>query len=164
MNDSTFAWPPQVATGSEMPRIEAGIDIARPPVRVFEYVATPALWPTWHPATASVREVPNRPLLTGETMIEGIRAVGRRFEARWTVLAWESPGLWVIAAATTNGDARIVYRIAPARDGCRFQRTLEYRSHHWPWRALDANVTHWLLGWQSRRALTNLKRVLEGAT
>ena len=162
MTDRAFGWPPPAGAADEPPpRVDTGIDIALPAARVFAYATTPALWHTWHPATASVREVPDRPLVTGETMVEEIKAVGRRFDARWTVLACEAPRLWVIATATENGSARIVYRIAATAAGCRLDRTLEYRSRRWPWRALDANVTRWLLGRQSARALSNLKRVLE---
>jgi uncharacterized protein YndB with AHSA1/START domain len=161
MDATEFGWPPQAVANTALPRVETEIGIACPPERVFDYVTTPALWHTWHPATASVRDVPERPLTTGETMVESIAALGRRFDARWTVLACERPRLWVIATSTGNGDARIVYRIAPSADGCRFHRTLDYRSRRWPYRLLDANVARWLLGRQSARALSNLKQVLE---
>ena len=111
-----FGWPP-AALARPLPRVESAISIARPADAVFAYVTTPALWHTWHPATASVQDVPNRPLVTGETMRERIAAAGRRFDALWTVLACDAPRLWVIATATPHGDARIVYRIddAPRR-------------------------------------------------
>lgn len=139
------------------------MDVAVGAERLYDYVTTPALWHTWHPATASVRDVPLRPLVTGETMIERIAAVGRSFDARWVVLACERPRLWVIATATDNGDARIVYRVAPAGAGCRFHRTLDFRSRRWPWRALDRTLARWMLARQSARALANLARVLEAA-
>ena len=44
----------------------------------------------------------------------------------------------------------------------RFHRTLEFRSKAWPLRQLDALVQRWVLAPQSRRALDNLKRVVEG--
>ena len=158
--DFDFGWPPTSAAGA-VPRVETRISIARGAADVFAYVTTPALWHTWHPATASVHDVPNRPLVTGETMRERIDAAGRRFDAIWTVLACEAPQLWVIATATDNGDARIVYRVTATGDGCEFHRTLEFRSRHYPWRAFDGNVTRWILDRQSARALANLKAVLE---
>jgi uncharacterized protein YndB with AHSA1/START domain len=33
-------------------RVETAIQIERPPQSVFDYVTTPALWHTWHAATA----------------------------------------------------------------------------------------------------------------
>lgn len=138
------------------------VGIGRPMAQVFDYVSNPSLWATWHPATVAVRDVPARPLTTGETVVEEIAAAGRRDQALWTVLACEPPELWVIATDTSKGAARITYRLAADGTGCRFHRTLEFRSKHWPWRALDATLMRWLLRRQSAQALGNLKRVLEG--
>lgn len=142
-------------------RVETQIEIVRSPQQVFDYVSTPALWHTWHPATVEVRNVPNRPLTTGETMLELIAVAGRRDEALWTVLACAPPQRWEIATDTANGAAHIVYRITPTAVGCRFHRTLEFRSKHWPWRMLDSTLMRWVLVRQSSRALVQLKQVLE---
>ena len=162
-NATGFGWPPQAASFDAPPCIDAAIVIAREPPHVFDFVTTATRWPTWHPATVAVHEAPDRPLTTGETMVETIAAVGKRFDARWTVLACEPPRLWVIATTNPDGAARIVYRLAPHERGTRFERRLEYRSHRWPWRLLDRNVTRWALARQSARALSNLQRVLEAA-
>jgi uncharacterized protein YndB with AHSA1/START domain len=142
-------------------RVESEIVIDRPPQLVFDYVTTPALWHNWHPATVRVRGVPNRPLTVGETMIETIGVAGRRDEAQWIVQACSPPQLWQIATDTDNGAAHIVYRITATDIGCRFHRTLEFRSKRWPWRALDSTLTRWILERQSSRALRNLKKVIE---
>src|ERR1700722_10072291 len=105
---------PEIARSSTLARyvrVESELVIDRPPQLVFEYVTTPALWHTWHPATVKVRGVPNRPLTVGETMIETIAVAGRRDEAKWTVQACSPPQLWEIATDTDNGPARLVYRI-----------------------------------------------------
>ena len=141
--------------------IHTTIDIARAPAEVFAFVSTPVLWHRWHPATREVREVPNRPLLAGETMLESIHAAGRSFDARWTVLACEAPNHWVIATDTPHGVARIRYRVVATPTGCRFERTLEFRSKGRPWCWLDGNLTRWLLVRQWAQALRNLRRVLE---
>jgi uncharacterized protein YndB with AHSA1/START domain len=163
MIDGAFAWPPVESPGCRWPTIDTRIVIDRACERVFDYATTPALWSTWHPATLAVRDAPARPLAAGETMVEQIRALGLRFDARWTVLACERPALWAIATETPRGDARIVYRVSALDTGSLFRRTLQYRSRHWPWRTLDANLTRWLLARQSARALANLKHVVEGA-
>jgi hypothetical protein len=142
-------------------RVETQVEILRAPRQVFDFVSTPALWHTWHPATVEVRNVPNRPLGTGETMLELIAVAGRRDEALWTVLACTPPQLWEIATDTAYGAARIVYRITPTAAGCRFHRTLEFRSKRWPWRMLDSTLLRWMLVRQSSRALYRLKQVLE---
>jgi uncharacterized protein YndB with AHSA1/START domain len=161
---ATAAEHPEIARSSALVRcvrVESEIMIDRPPQLVFEYVTTPAHWHTWHPATVQVRGVPNRPLTVGETMIETIVVAGRRDEAQWTVQACSPPQLWEIATDTDNGAARIVYRITATNMGCRFHRTLEFRSKRWPWRALDSTLTRWILEQQSSRALGNLKQVIE---
>lgn len=129
---------------------------------MFEFVTNASLWHYWHPATASVRATPPRPLQVGEQVTESIRAGASRFDATWTVLACEPPLLWVIATATENGVARIVYELRDDGALTRFFRTLSYRSLRWPWRMFDANFARAVLTRQSERALANLKRVLEG--
>jgi hypothetical protein len=126
-------------------------------------VTNASLWHYWHPATASVSDTPPRPLVAGEQVTESIRSGGRRFSARWTVLACEPPALWVIATTTAQGESRIVYELrSDPGDLTRFFRTLAYRSLHWPWTMFDRNLTRSVLLRQSERALANLKRVLEG--
>lgn len=142
-------------------RIDTEIDIDHLQQEVFDYVTTPGLWHTWHPATVEVREAPNRPLITGETMLELIAVAGRRDQARWTVIACLPPQSWEITTDTENGTAHIAYTIKATDGGCRFHRTLEFRSKRWPWRALDSTLTRWILVRQSARALRNLKTVLE---
>jgi hypothetical protein len=142
-------------------RVETQIEIGRPAQQVFDYVSTPALWHTWHPATVEVLDVPKRPLTAGETMLELIAVAGRRDRALWTVLACTPPQFWEIATDTANGVAHIVYRITPTTAGCRFHRTLEFRSKRWPWRMLDSTLARWILERQSSRALRQLKQVLE---
>ena len=84
----------------EAVRIETEITIARSPEDVFDYVTTPALWHTWHPATLGVYDVEPRPLTTGETMREKIAVAWRRSEAVWTVLGCSRPGSWEIGTDT----------------------------------------------------------------
>jgi len=143
-------------------RVESEVTIKQPPARVFDFVTTPALWHSWHPATVEVRRVPQRPLGQGERALEVIAVGRRRHEAEWLVRECVPPKLWEITTETQNGAARIVYRCEPTDTGCHFHRTLEFRSRRWPWRALDSTLTRWLLIRQSARALENLRRLLEG--
>lgn len=94
-------------------------------------------------------------------MRELIAVAGRRDEALWTVQACKSPSLWEIATDTDSGVARIRYKLSSTAAGCRFHRSLEFRSKRWPWRMLDSTLTRWILERQSARALRNLKQVLE---
>jgi uncharacterized protein YndB with AHSA1/START domain len=162
MSAPSLRWPPATdETG--LVTIESFVLIGRPVQAVFDLATNASLWHYWHPATASVSATLSRPLELGEQVTEEIRAGRRRFSALWTVIAREPPHLWVIATDTPQGDARIAYELRS--DGevlTRFFRTLSYRSHGWPWRFFDRNLTHSVLTAQSERALANLKRVLEG--
>ncbi|TDP73987.1 SRPBCC family protein [Roseateles toxinivorans] len=143
------------------PVVTSVIAIARPAAEVFDFVSTPAHWSRWHPATRLVREAPERPLVLGETVLEHIGMVGRRFQARWTVCACEPVNRWAIATDTPHGVARITYLIVAEGTGCRFERRLQFRSKFWLWRLFDANLTRWVLEHQSSRALRRLKILLE---
>jgi hypothetical protein len=145
-------------------RIDTSIDIGRSAEEVFDFVTTPALWHTWHPATASVSEVPSRPLKVGETVVEHIRVGPRRFDARWVVVTCDPFREWMIEAVSVEGSARLRYRLEPIGADCRFNRTLGFRSKRWPWTALDSNLIRWALDRQSARALRALKGVLERTT
>jgi hypothetical protein len=162
MSTPTLCWPPAV----DEPRlvtIESFALIRRPASAVFDFVTNALLWHHWHPATVSVRAVAPRPLVQNEQVTESIRVGSRRFAATWTVLACEPPALWVIAADTPLGDARIVYELrADDVSLTRFFRTLSYRSRRWPWRLFDHNLTLSMLTQQSELALQNLKKVMEG--
>lgn len=162
MTAPTLSWPP-AADEPRLATIESFALIARTAPAVFEFVTNASLWHHWHPATASVRAAPPRPLRLGEQVIESVRAGSRRFEAAWTVLACEPPVLWVIATDTPQGDARIVYELRENGELTRFFRTLSYRSRRWPWTLLDRNLTRSMLTKQSEHALRNLKKVMEGS-
>jgi hypothetical protein len=141
--------------------IDTEIHIDRSPQEVFDYVTTAALWHQWHPATVEVRNVPDRPLTIGETMLESIAIAGRRDQALWTVVSCLPPQCWEIATDTRNGAARITYTLTTMHNGCRFHRRLKYRSKRWLWRLFDSTLIRRVLVRQSHEALQNLKRILE---
>ena len=163
MSTHDLAWTGLLPALAGATTICTTIDIERDAADVFAFVSTPALWHRWHPATRAVRGVPDRPLVAGESMLESIRAAGRSFDARWTVLACDPPARWVIATDTPRGVARITYRIRAGAGRCRFERTLEFKSKSRLWSGLDGTLTRWILVRQSARALHNLQRVLESA-
>lgn len=160
MTDAAVDLPVPLRPGGFV-RVETEVALARPAAVAFDFATTPALWSTWHPATVEVRGVPPRPLHTGETIVERIAVAGRRDEATWTVVACAPPRRWEIATVTASGAAHIVYRVTPTAAGCRFHRTLDFRSQRLPWRWLDGTLMRAVLSRQSARALANLKAVLE---
>lgn len=157
-----FGWPPDEAARPEgFVRIETAIAVEVPVEILFGFVTTPALWVRWHPATVAVDPGADHPLGRGESCVEHIRTAGRSASVRWQVLACERPWLWVIAGDAPEGSARIVYRFETEGSGCRFHRTLDFRSHRPFWRRLDGSLLAWALRRQSSRALERLKRVAE---
>jgi hypothetical protein len=162
-----LSWPPAPTDDTyDLLTIETEVRINAPCTVVHSVATNAARWHEWHPATRSVESVPDRPLGLGETVCEHIRAGGRRFSATWTVIGIDAPQLWVIATDTPQGLARIRYRLVSETGPggaavTRFHRTLEFRSRPRLLRALDPWVRRWVLAPQSRRALDNLKRVIE---
>lgn len=138
------------------PCVTTALTIPAAASEVFALVTNARQWPRWHPATASVRETPDRPLLQGESVVESIRAAGRSFDACWVVVEWDAPRRWVIATDSAQGCAWIEYTLAPERAGTRFTRRLRWRSHGAFWALCDRWLTRWILARQSRQALLNL--------
>lgn len=145
-----------LATDAQAPSVTTAVMLPAPPAEVFALVTNACQWPRWHPASVSVREAPDRPLLRGDSAVESIRAVGRSFEACWVVVECESPSRWVIVTNSPQGSARIEYTLVPDDAGARFTRRLRWRSHHAPWTWLDGSLTRWVLARQSAHALSNL--------
>lgn len=144
-----------------MHRIVHSMDLPAPREQVFDFVTNTAQWQRWHPATHSVRDAPDRPLVLGETTVERIRAAWREFDAKWTVTACERPAVWRIETMTPLGSSVLTYELAPTSSGgTRFVRTCDYRSEG-AWQLLDGSVTKWMLSRQAQRALENLRAVLE---
>lgn len=159
-------WPALAATGLRLQTIETDVRVNAPCAAVHAFATNAARWCRWHPATRAVETLPDRPLGLGETVVEHIATAGRRFSATWTVVAVDAPQLWVITTDTPQGLARITYRLTsePGPGGIsvtRFQRRLEFCSRPWWQRRLDPMIARWVLVPQSRRALDQLKRIVE---
>ncbi|MBU6438034.1 MAG: SRPBCC family protein [Betaproteobacteria bacterium] len=142
-------------------RITTEVMIDCHPDALFDYVANPSHWCEWHPNTVAVHAAHNEPMRVGEQWIEEIHLAGRVDLYHWVVIASEPGERWVIGCRSVHSEARIVYQITLTRSGCRFTRTLEYRSHHRLWRLLDGTLLRWVMGRQSRRAMQRLKRQAE---
>ncbi|MBI2772856.1 MAG: SRPBCC family protein [Burkholderiales bacterium] len=139
-------------------RIVHRADLACTPHTLFDFVTNASQWHRWHPATHAVRNVPDRPLVKGEQMVEHIKAAHRSFEATWTVIDCDPGRLWRITTATPLGASVLTYRMAPAPGGCHFERTCDFRSEG-AWALLDGNLTRWMLARQAAQALRNLQQL-----
>ena len=150
-----------LATDDRAPCVTTRVTIPAPASDLFALVTNASQWPRWHPATASVRDTPDRPLVQGESVVESIRAAGRSFDARWVVVECDAPRHWVIATDSPQGCARIEYTLTPEHAGTRFTRCLRWRSHTALWAWCDRWLTRWILARQSRRALRNLASLFQ---
>ena len=86
-----------------MNRIAVTTSISRPIDKVFDYVATPANWPQWHPASRAVSGTADHSLLVGEEVTEDFIAGGREGSCVWRVIKREPPHLWAITTSTPTG-------------------------------------------------------------
>ena len=145
-----------LASDDRAPCVTTTLTIPAAACELFALVTNASQWPRWHPATASVRETPDRPLLQGESVVESIHAAGRCFDARWVVVECDAPRRWVIATDSPRGCAWIEYALEPGPACTRFTRRLRWRSHGAFWGLCDRWLTRWILARQSRQALLNL--------
>lgn len=153
-------WPgPLVGT-----RIENAIDIAAPAPQVFAYVATPANWPRWHPASRAVRGVVDRTPAVGEAVIETYEVAGRRDDAKWTTVELDAPRRWRFTARSQSGGrAEIAYTLSPTSSGTRFRRELYYQGPNLAFALVNALTLKAVMERDSAVALTNVKRDMEAA-
>jgi uncharacterized protein YndB with AHSA1/START domain len=142
-----------------MARFTQSVHIAAAPEAVYAFVTNAAQWHTWHPATHSVRDVPDRPLVLGETVIEEIHAGFRHFDAKWQVIECVPLRRWAIGTQTPHGRSTVTYELTAQDGGTRFERTCEFASTG-VWSLLDGTALKWMLARQAATALENLRRRL----
>jgi uncharacterized protein YndB with AHSA1/START domain len=153
-------WPEALVGGHIVNRIE----IAAPPERVFAYVATPANWPRWHPASRAVRGVTDRTPAVGESVTETFEIAGRRDNATWITVELSPPRRWVLAAAAPGGGgARIVYTLTAKDGGTLWERELDYAGPNLLFGLLNALQIRAVMESDSAKAQANVKRDVEGS-
>ncbi len=143
-------------------RIHTSVVIRRPAAEVFDYVTTPANWPSWHPSSVAVSGATDHPLQVGEQTTEDFLVAGRRGQAHWSVTLREVPRRWTIEGTIRGRRAGVVsYVLTPGRQGTLFEREFSYSV---------PNLLFWLLNRltiqrqveeESEQAVRKLKQVLE---
>jgi uncharacterized protein YndB with AHSA1/START domain len=146
-------------------RIDNVVEIAAPPPQVFAYVATPANWPRWHPASRAVRGVTDRTPAAGESVIETYEIGGRRDDATWTTVELDAPRRWRFSATSAHrgGSAEIAYTLTPIDSGTRFRREMYYRGPNLLFALLNQVELKAQIERDSATALANVKRDVEAA-
>lgn len=143
-------------------RIVTVAQIQRPATVVFDYVTTPAHWPTWHPSSLGVSGAVDHSLDIGEQATEEFRVAGRRGRAVWTVVARERPGQWSIEG--TIGGRRagtVTYSLTSTEGGTRFERVFTYRAPTLWFALLNRLLLRERIQAESDEAVRRLKSVLE---
>lgn len=142
--------------------IDNEIDIARPPVAVFDYVTTPGNWPKWHPSSLAVQGAVDHPLALGERVAEDFRVAGREGRVEWTVVAREVPTNWQIDGAVGGRPAgRVSYTLTPTTGGTRFHRRLTYVAPNLLFATLDHLTIRTRVTEESAEAVRRLKHQME---
>lgn len=145
-------------------RIENSIDIAAQPPQVFAYVATPANWPRWHPASRAVRGITDRTPAVGESVTETYEIGDYRDTATWTTVELEAPRRWRFATRGEHGgSAEIAYSLTPTATGTQFRRELFYRGPNLAFAIVDRLKLRAINASDSATALANVKRDVEAA-
>lgn len=153
-------WPESIVGG----HIVNAIDIAAPPERVFAYVATPANWPRWHPASRAVRGVTDRTPAVGESVVETFEIAGRRGDATWTTRELDAPRRWAFDATSEGGGgASIVYSVTPGARATQFVRDIHYRGPNLLFGLANAFRIRDVMIRDSATAVANVKRDVEAA-
>jgi len=146
-------------------RIDNVVDIAAPPPQVFAYVATPANWPRWHPASRAVRGITDHTPPVGESVVETYEIGGRRDDATWTTVELDAPRRWRFSARSEKrgGGAEISYTLTPTASGTRFRRELYYEGPNLLFALLNRVALKSQIERDSTTALANVKRDMEVA-
>jgi uncharacterized protein YndB with AHSA1/START domain len=150
-------WPEPLVGG----HLVNAVEVAAPPDRVFAYVATPANWPRWHPASREVSGITERTPAVGESVVERFEIAGRSGEAVWITRELEPPRRWLFEAASSRGGARILYTLEATPAGTRFTRDIHYRGSNLLFGVANALRIRRVMEQDSATAVANVKRDVE---
>jgi len=145
-------------------RLENSIDIAAQPPQVFAYVATPANWPRWHPASRAVSGITDRTPAVGESVIETYEIGEYHDTVTWTTVELEAPRRWRFTTRGAHGgSAEIAYSLSPTAAGTHFRREMFYRGPNLAFAIVDRLKLRDINARDSATALANVKRDVEAA-
>jgi uncharacterized protein YndB with AHSA1/START domain len=146
-----------------MTRVHCAIEIAAPPVRVWEVVMDPRRLADWVTIHRSVSDVPAR-LTRGSSFEQTLNLRGAHLHVAWTVVDVDQPrrAVWE-GQGPAHSRATIVYALRPdGESGTIFDYTNEFRP---PGGALGAVAGRVLVGGlsqrEAQRSLQRLKQLIE---
>ena len=139
--------------------------IERSAEAVHDYVAQPWRWHEWHPASESAEGASGLTVGAHFDEVASMKPVAMwpmriRSHLHWTVLESRPPNLLVLSATSNRIDVHLRYEIV-AGATTRFRRVFRFQVKGWL-RFIAPLFLPARMRAQSRTALANLKRVLEG--
>jgi uncharacterized protein YndB with AHSA1/START domain len=99
---------------------DRSIDIARPPERVFEWIADPRAMLAWQPMPIELVDAPTS-LAAGARFVMRVRAAGRAWDSPTEVLALEAPRLLAMRSRAAHLWLTTEWRLSPTDAGTRVQ-------------------------------------------
>ncbi len=149
-----------------MSTVHATIEIDAPTQRVWDTIMDPQHLKDWVTIHRSVRDVSDRPLRKGSTMVQALHIRGVSFHVHWTLTEVSSPkhAEWE-GQGPAHSLARIRYELTDGGDGpTKFAYTNEFAP---PGGRLGSVASRFIVGATSEReannSLARLKALLERA-
>ena len=145
-----------------MTRIFSTAYIPHPVEEVYNFVTTPANWPSWHPSSLAVTGDADHSQEVGEQCTEEFLVAGRHGKAVWTVIERTFPSHWVINGIIEGRKSGgvVSYPVRSEGAGTRFEREFRYPRPSVLFALLDVLFIRRRVQAESDLALQQLKDVL----
>lgn len=126
---------------------------------VFDLATTTRFWPQWHPATAGVGGVTERPMRLGDKVRERAVIGGKTYEGNWTVVEHSRSAR--AALLMESGRIKISYSFQASGLTTEFKRELEFYPEDFSASVSEPGLLEKLMHQQSEQALQKLKGLVE---
>jgi hypothetical protein len=150
-----------------MTRIRQTLQMAAEFERVFSLIRDPQTWKDWHPSSLAVLDWPSGAVLDslGVKVVERFRVAGFSGQATWRVTAYDPHRILEMRGSNGDGSEGYVrWTLLPHGTGTLVHRELYYAQRRPLVRFLDTLLfRHWVKR-NERRAMRNLKRLVESGS
>lgn len=143
-------------------KVEAEIDIAAPPEKVYDLIADPDRLGEWVTIHQYLDGEPPGELVKGAGMVQCLRLAGRNFKVRWTVVESDRPGLlaWE-GRGPLRSKARVINTLTPTDTGTHFSYVNEYSLPGGPLGNMAGPVVRRVTTGEMDKSLQKLKALLK---
>jgi hypothetical protein len=141
--------------------VHSSVFIRRSIESVFDYIASPSTWPTWHSGSLGVSAPAGRAVRVGDEITETFIASGGWSRVGWRVRQLDRPYLFVVSGQIDRRIGTMQYALRPTQGGTSVDRTFTYTVPTWGVALLDRLFLSRHLDRASSRAMRRLQGVLE---